>query len=67
MKTSFRVKRDPVLIKIRVAASNLPQEASVKVTDLMLQPGRAVSGWLPHTTELPWAAGIVGAAPPQGA
>lgn len=64
MKTTFRVKSDPVLVKIRVSVKNLPTDAEVRVTDLMLQPGRAVSGWMPHTTELPWAAGIQGSTSP---
>ena len=45
-------------VRLRVGVSALPPGASVRVTDLMLQPGGASSGWLPHTTELPWAAGI---------
>lgn len=32
----------------------------VRVTDVMLQPGASVSGWLPHVTELPWSSGVTG-------
>ncbi|WP_276204509.1 hypothetical protein [Microbacterium arborescens] len=32
--------------------------AGVVVTDVMLQPGAASSGWVPHVRELPWAGGI---------
>jgi len=43
---------------LRVTVRNLPAGASVEVTDLMLQPGGVVSGWLAHTSELPWLVGI---------
>lgn len=33
----------------------------VTVSDVMLQPGGNPSGWLPHVTELPWVAGVIGA------
>lgn len=32
---------------------------NVTVADIMLQPGRSASGWLPHVTELPWIAGVI--------
>lgn len=63
MQGVLRVNGRPAKIKLRVKVRGLPAGASVDVTDLMLQPGAAVSGWLPHTTELPWSAGIV---PPEG-
>lgn len=60
MQGVLRVNGRPAKIKLRVKVRGIPAEAEVKITDLMLQPGSSVSGWLPHTTELPWAAGIVG-------
>lgn len=60
MEVIVRINGRPARIRLRVTVQNLPAEATVKITDLMLQPGGAVSGWLPHTTEMPWAAGITG-------
>lgn len=45
-------------IKVRVTVKALPASAEVVVTDVMLQPGAAASGWIPHVSELPWSAGI---------
>ncbi|MBO0596596.1 hypothetical protein I2485_06865 [Nesterenkonia sp. E16_7] len=45
-------------IRVRVQVEDLPDEATVEVTDLMFQPGGGSSGWLPHVTELPWSAGV---------
>lgn len=63
MQGTLRTSGNPNLIKLRVTSKGLPTGATVEVTDLMLQPGGVVSGWLPHVTELPWSAGIV---PPEG-
>lgn len=63
MQGVLRVSKKPALIKLRTTVNGLPSGARVDITDLMLQPGAAVSGWLPHTTELPWSAGVV---PPEG-
>ncbi|MNW35791.1 hypothetical protein D3C74_127930 [compost metagenome] len=63
MQGILRLSKKPALIKLRATVKGLPSGAEVDVTDLMLQPGGAVSGWLPHTTELPWSAGVV---PPEG-
>lgn len=45
----------------RVARMTLRLEATdadgLELTDVMLQPGGSVSGWLPHVTELPWSSG----------
>lgn len=59
MRGNLRVSGKAALIKLRVTARGLPADARVDITDLMLQPGSSSSGWLPHTTELPWSAGIV--------
>jgi hypothetical protein len=48
----------PARIRLRITVQGIPAGATVTVTDVMFQPGGAVSGWLPHVTELPWAAGI---------
>lgn len=60
MRTTFRTSKRVAKIKVRVTARGLTGDRSVTVTDLMLQPGGSVSGWLPHVTELPWAAGLTG-------
>ncbi|KUM29367.1 hypothetical protein AQ436_06665 [Arthrobacter sp. EpRS66] len=60
MQGSLNLSGRAATVKLRVAARNLPPGASVTVTDVMLQPGGAASGWIPHTTELPWAAGMTG-------
>lgn len=54
----LRVNSRPAKIKIRVISVSAEAAANVEVTDIQLQPGASVSGWLPHVTELPWAAGI---------
>ena len=56
MQGNFRVGRKVARMTLRIEVEN----GDVTVSDLMLQPGRNSSGWLPHVTELPWAAGIVG-------
>lgn len=48
----------PKIIRLRMTVKNIPVGARADVTDLMLQPGGSVSGWLPHVTELPWSSGI---------
>ncbi|WIV44539.1 hypothetical protein [Glutamicibacter nicotianae] len=60
MQGSLDLSGRAATVKLRVAARNLPPGASVTLTDVMLQPGGAASGWIPHTTELPWAAGMTG-------
>ena len=62
MQGVLRVHQRPAKIKVRVTNRGTAG-ADVSVTDMMLQPGGAVSGWLPHVTELPWSAGIQ---PPEG-
>lgn len=58
MNGVVRVNGRVARIRLRVRVRALPSGASVQVSDLMLQPGGTLSGWLPHTTELPWVAGI---------
>lgn len=58
MQGILRVSSRPAKIKIRITSKGAPEGAEVVVTDLMLQPGGSVSGWLPHVTELPWSAGV---------
>lgn len=58
MQGTIRVNGRVAKIKVRVTVKALPAAAEVVVTDVMLQPGGGVSGWLPHVTELPWSAGI---------
>ncbi|MHA7227827.1 hypothetical protein [Glutamicibacter soli] len=54
----LRVNARPAKIKLRIKSSGAPASANVEITDVMFQPGAAVSGWLPHVTELPWVAGV---------
>lgn len=58
MQAVLRTRDKPAKIKVRVTVKALPDDASVEVTDVMLQPGGGVSGWIPHVTEIPWSAGI---------
>lgn len=60
MQGTFFINGRPALLRVRIAVGSLPVAATVQVTDVMLQPGGLVSGWIPHVTELPWSAGIVG-------
>ena len=47
-------------IRLRVTTTDIPVEAGVEITDVMLQPGSIATGWMMHATERPWVAGIVG-------
>lgn len=56
MQGTVRVSKRVARLKLRIEVEN-PGDG-LDVTDIMLQPGSGVSGWLPHVTELPWSAGI---------
>lgn len=56
MRGSFRAQKRVARVTLRIEI--VDPAAAVDVTDVMLQPGAAASGWLPHTTELPWSAGV---------
>lgn len=58
MQGVMRVNGRIATVRLRVSLRDLPAEASVTITDLMLQPGGGISGWMPHITELPWSAGV---------
>lgn len=58
MKGILSASGRPAKIKIRITSKDAPESAEVVITDLMLQPGGGVSGWQPHVTEMPWAAGV---------
>lgn len=45
-------------IKVTIMVNGIPQNAEVRITDLMLQPGNSASGWMPNVTELPWSVGV---------
>lgn len=61
MQASFRPGAGRVArVRVRIAIPNGAASSEATVTDLMLQPGGAASGWLPHVSELPWAPGTVG-------
>ncbi len=57
MKGTFRPQKRVARMTLRVQVRN-PGAAGVVVTDVMLQPGAAASGFLPHVRELPWSGGI---------
>ncbi len=57
MHGTFRVQKRVARITLRLEVRN--PAAAVDVTDVMLQPGRSASGFLPHVSELPWSAGVV--------
>lgn len=63
MRATLRTSKRVAKITVRVTARGLTGDRAVTVTDVMLQPGASVSGWLPHVTELPWAAGLSGGGP----
>ena len=54
----LRVNARPAKMKLRITSSGAPASANVEITDIMFQPGAAVSGWLPHVTEMPWVSGV---------
>lgn len=56
MQGTFRVTKRVARVTLRLEIAN--PAAAVDVTDVMLQPGSAASGFLPHVTELPWSAGV---------
>lgn len=58
MQGNVRPPKRPAKITIRIIVDGLPSGAEVVLTDAMFQPGAAVSGWIPHVTELPWSAGV---------
>ena len=44
--------RDVAEVRLRVAASGIPAGAHVDITDLQLQPGRHITGWTLHSSDL---------------
>lgn len=58
MQGVLRTSGKPAKIKLRATVKGLPAGAEIEITDFMFQPDQAVSGWLPHVTELPWSAGM---------
>lgn len=51
--------RRPVTLRVRVAVT-APASAQITLADVLLQAGSISTGWVPHTTEMPWTAGVVG-------
>lgn len=56
MQGTFRAGKRVARVTLRIEISD--PEAPIDVTDVMLQPGAAASGWLPHVSEMPWSAGV---------
>lgn len=63
MQKAVQIRRTqdgrPLTIRIRVAATPGAGRAIV-VADVLLQAGGVASGWVPHVTEMPWMAGVLG-------
>lgn len=47
-----------VKVRLRVRVTN--PAGTVTVADVLLQAGGTATGWVPHVTEMPWTAGLVG-------
>ena len=45
---------------LRLIVAGIPTDATIQITDVLIQAGDTVTGWVPHVTEMPWTAGIVG-------
>ncbi|WP_191621815.1 hypothetical protein [Microbacterium caowuchunii] len=56
MQGTFRVNKRVARVTLRIEITD--PAAALDVTDVMLQPGNAASGFLPHVSELPWSAGV---------
>lgn len=52
--------RRPLTIRIRLSVAAPAASARLVVGDVLLQAGGIASGWVPHVTEMPWTAGVVG-------
>lgn len=60
MRGTFTTFKRPARIRLRITVQASPVGSRTVITDVMLQPGGSVSGWLPHVSELPWSPGVVG-------
>lgn len=49
-----------VTIRFRVQVTNPGSVGTTQVADMLVQSGNTATGWVPHVTEMPWTAGIVG-------
>lgn len=58
MQGTLRTSKRVAKLKLRVRADALPSDAEVLCSDIMLQPGGTVSGWVPNASELQWSDGI---------
>jgi hypothetical protein len=47
-------------VKARFVVSGIPPGARVVLADLLWQAGSTKTLWVPHVTEMPWAAGVSG-------
>lgn len=63
MRKATQIRRTsiarPLTIRVRLTADP-GVGRTIRVSDVLLQAGGTASGWVPHVTELPWTAGIVG-------
>lgn len=47
-------------VRLRVQVTTADVAGVTQVADVLLQAGGTASGWVPHVTEMPWTAGVVG-------
>lgn len=52
--------RRPLTIRVRLRVNSPNAASTATVADVLLQAGGTASGWVPHVSELPWTAGVVG-------
>ena len=50
----------PLKVRVRLVATLPTTAGSVTISDVLLQPGAIATGWVPHVTEMPWMAGVIG-------
>jgi len=49
-----------VTLRLRVQVTNPDGPGTTSLADVLVQAGGIASGWVPHVTEMPWTAGVVG-------
>lgn len=46
-------------MRVRIQATH-PESGTTLVCDVLVQAGGTATGWVPHVTEMPWTAGVLG-------
>ncbi len=47
-------------IRLRIQTTHENPDGATTLADIQLQAGGTATGWVPHVTEMPWVAGVVG-------